>query len=98
MLVAMSAVLGTLAGEAAEPLSEAEWCQIQERLRASAMSSVYVPRSDVAKLVEEVTWLKRRAHRVESAILPLVESLRSFLRSSSAVCRAHNDGDRADHV
>ncbi len=94
----MSTVIGPLAGESPEPLSEAEWRDIQERLRASAMSSVYVPRSDVEKLVAEVKWLKRRAHRVETAIFPLVESLRALLRSSSAMRRAHDDGDRADHL
>ena len=97
MLVSMSTVLGALAGESAEPLSEAEWCQIQERLRASAMSSIYVPRSDVAKLVEEVKWLKRRAHRVESAILPLVESVRVCLRLRAGERVPHDDGDGADH-
>jgi hypothetical protein len=94
----MSTVIGSLAGEPPKPLNETEWGTIQERLRASAMSSEYVPRSDVEKLVAEVKWLKRRAHRVESAILSLVESLRSFLRSSNAVRRAHDDGDRADHL
>lgn len=75
----MSTVLGPLAGETAEPLSESEWRAIQERLRGSAMSSVYVPRADVEKLVEEVKWLKRRAHCVETAILPLVECIRAYL-------------------
>lgn len=75
----MSTVLGPLAGESIEPLCEAEWCEIQERLRGSSMSSVYMPRADVEKLVEEVKWLKRRAHRVETAILPLVECVRGYL-------------------
>ena len=48
----MSTVIGPLAGEVPEPLTEAEWREIQERMRGSAMSSVYIPRSDVEKLVE----------------------------------------------
>lgn len=93
----MSTILGPLAGETPEPLAEADWREIQERLRASAMSSVYVPRSDVAKLVAEVKWLKRRAHRVESAILPLVESVRGYLRLRAGERVPHDDGDGADH-
>lgn len=50
--VRMGTVIGPLAGEVPEPLTEAEWREIQERLRGSAMSSVYIPRSDVEKLVE----------------------------------------------
>jgi hypothetical protein len=53
-----------------------EFQRIVDRLRETAMSSIYIPREDVALLVAEVKWLKRRLRRIEHAVSPITEALR----------------------
>ena len=68
--------IGRLSGEKPEPLGRDDFERIRTTLRQSAMSSIYVPRSDVDLLVREIAWLKRRMRRLEHAVEPVVEALR----------------------
>ena len=70
-------LLGPLADEAPEPMTRDDFVRIQRRLRDSGWSgSVTIENRDVQSLLDEIRWLKRRLHRVETAIAPIVEDLR----------------------
>ena len=47
----------------------------RKRLKASLDQIVTMDKRDLERLIDEVIWLKRRLHRVEHAIEPLVASL-----------------------
>jgi hypothetical protein len=45
-------------------------------LKASLDQIVTIDKREFQRLIDEVIWLKRRLHRVEDAIEPLVQELR----------------------
>jgi hypothetical protein len=46
----------------------------RKRLKASLDQIVTIDKREFQRLIDEVIWLKRRLHRVEHAIEPLVEN------------------------
>jgi vacuolar-type H+-ATPase subunit D/Vma8 len=70
-------VLGPLAGEPPEPMTKEAFDAVRKRLRESWNGSVTLERKQVEALIQEVIWLKRRLHRVESAIEPLVRGIKT---------------------
>ena len=48
---------------------------IRKRLRQSWNGSATLEKKTVEALLNEIVWLKRRLHRVETAIEPLVQEL-----------------------
>jgi vacuolar-type H+-ATPase subunit D/Vma8 len=76
MLVTAMTVLGPLAGEPPEPLTKEAFDAVRTRIRTSWNGSVTLEKKTVEALIQEIIWLKRRLHRVENAIQPLVEELR----------------------
>jgi len=69
-------ILGPLAGEPPEPLTKEQFEAARKRLRATLNGVVTMDKRDLERLINEVIWLKRRLHRVEQAIEPLVAGLR----------------------
>lgn len=69
-------VLGPLHDEPPEPMTKEDFERVRTRLRDSWNGSVTLGKRQVEQLINEVLWLKRRLHRVEHAIQPLVEDLR----------------------
>lgn len=65
-------VLGPLRDESPEPMTKEEFQRVRRRLRESWNGSVTLEKRTVEQLIGEIIWLKRRLHRVESAIEPLV--------------------------
>ena len=53
----------------------------RKRLRATLNRVATIDKRDLERLINEVIWLKRRLHRVEEAIAPLVADLRTRLRA-----------------
>jgi hypothetical protein len=71
-------VLGPLRDEPPEPLTKEAFELVRKRLRESWNGSVTLEKKTVEQLLEEILWLKKRLHRVESAIQPLVDDLRAI--------------------
>ena len=69
-------VLGPLRDEPPEPITKEEFQRVRTRLLTSWNGSVTLEKKTVEALLSEIIWLKRRLHRVESAIQPLVDELR----------------------
>jgi hypothetical protein len=69
-------VLGPLVDEPPEPMTKEAFDLVRKRLRESWNGSVTLEKKTVEQLLAEIIWLKKRLHRVESAIQPLVEELR----------------------
>jgi hypothetical protein len=69
-------ILGRLAGEPPEPMTRKQFDYVRRRLRATLNRVVTMDKRDLERLIAEVIWLKKRLHRVEDAIEPLVENLR----------------------
>jgi hypothetical protein len=70
-------VLGPLHGESPEPMTREDFERVRTRLRESWNGTVTMEKRQVEQLINEITWLKRRLHRVENAIQPLVSALKS---------------------
>ena len=51
----------------------------RKRLRATLNGVATIDKRDLERLINEVIWLKRRLHRVEEAIAPLVAELRRHI-------------------
>jgi hypothetical protein len=68
-------ILGPLAGESPEPMTRDQFDSARKRLKATLDQIVAIDKREFQRLIDEVIWLKRRLHRVEHAIEPLVESL-----------------------
>lgn len=68
-------VLGPLRDEPEEPMTKEEFQRVRRRLRESWNGSVTLEKKTVDQLIKEIVWLKRRLHRVESAIEPLVSAI-----------------------
>ena len=64
--------LGPLAGEPDEPMTKEQFEAARKRLRTSWNGSVTYTKADAERLIAEIVWLKKRLHRVEDAIEPLV--------------------------
>jgi vacuolar-type H+-ATPase subunit D/Vma8 len=69
-------VLGPFRDEPPEPVTKEAFDAIRKRLRTSWNGSVTLEKKTVEALLNEITWLKKRLHRVETAIQPLVDDLR----------------------
>ncbi len=69
-------VLGPLRDEPPEPMTKEAFDAIRKRIRTSWNGSVTLEKKQMEALIQEIIWLKRRLHRVESAIAPLVDGLR----------------------
>ena len=69
-------ILGPLAGEPPEPMTKEQFDAARKRIREAWNGTVALPKKDAERLVAEIVWLKRRLHRVEHAIEPIVENLR----------------------
>jgi len=72
-------ILGPLAGEAPEPMTKEQFEAARKRLRATLNGVATIDKRDLERLINEVIWLKRRLHRVEEAIAPLVAELRRHI-------------------
>jgi len=70
-------VLGPLRDEPPEPMTKEAFDAIRKRIRTSWNGSVTLEKKQVDQLLNEILWRKKRLHRVETAIQPLVEELRS---------------------
>lgn len=75
-------VLAPLVHQPPEPLSKLALDRIRTRIRANGNGSITIDKNDVDHLINEILWLKRRPHRVETAIAPLVDDLRKGHRRS----------------
>jgi hypothetical protein len=64
--------LGPLAGEPDEPMTKEQFDAARKRFRSTLNGVVTMDKRDLERLIAEVIWLKRRLHRVEDAIEPLV--------------------------
>jgi hypothetical protein len=71
-------ILGPLASEPPEPMTKEQFEQARKRLRATLNGVTTIDKRDLERLIDEVIWLKRRLHRVEEAIEPLVNELRTI--------------------
>jgi len=69
-------ILGPLAGEPPEPMTRDQFESARKRLKASLDQIVTIDKREFQRLIDEVIWLKRRLHRVEHAVEPLVTNLR----------------------
>jgi len=69
-------ILGQLRDEPVEPMNREQFEAVRKRLKATLNGVVTVDKRDFERLIFEVIWLKKRLHRVEVAIQPLVEDLR----------------------
>ena len=69
-------LLGPLAGEPPEPMTKEQFDAARKRIRDSWNGSVTFEKRDAERLLAEIAWLKRRLHRVEFAIEPIVEDLK----------------------
>jgi len=70
-------ILGPFADEPPEPMTREQFDSARKRLKATLDGVVTIDKRDLDRLIEEVIWLKRRLQRVEHAIEPLAEELRS---------------------
>lgn len=68
-------VLGPLRDESLEPMTKEEFQRVRRCLRESWNGSVTLEKKTVEQLISEIIWLKRRLHRVETAIEPLVSAI-----------------------
>lgn len=68
-------ILGPLKGEPPEPMTKEAFDAIRKRLRTSWNGSITLEKKTVEALLTEIIWLKKRLHRVETAIQPLVEEI-----------------------
>jgi vacuolar-type H+-ATPase subunit D/Vma8 len=75
-------VLGPLKDEPPEPMTKEAFDAIRQRLRTSWNGSVTLEKKTVEALIQEIIWLKKRLHRVESAIQPLVEELQRYAKDA----------------
>ena len=69
-------ILGPLVGEPPEPMTKEQFDAARKRIRDSWNGSVTFEKRDAERFFAEIAWLKRRLHRVEHAIEPLVEAIR----------------------
>ena len=69
-------ILGPLAGEPPEPMTKEQFEAARKRLRSTLSGIVSIDKPDLERLIAEIVWLKRRLHRVEDAIAPIVNDLR----------------------
>ena len=69
-------ILGPLADEPVEPMTKEQFERVRKRLRESWDGTVTLDKRTVETLINEVLWLKRRLHRVEHALEPIVDALR----------------------
>lgn len=74
-------ILGPLADEPPEPMSKEQFEAARKRLKATLNGVVSIDKPDFGRLIAEVVWLKKRLHRLENAIEPLVDDLRQLARS-----------------
>jgi hypothetical protein len=72
-------ILGPLAGEPPEPMTKEQFEGARKRVRATLNGVATIDKRDLERLINEVIWLKRRLHRVEEAIAPLVAELRRYI-------------------
>jgi len=77
-------VLGPLRDEPPEPMTKEAFDAIRKRIRTSWNGSVTLEKKQVEALIQEISWLKKRLHRVESAIQPLVDELRPARRRTTS--------------
>lgn len=70
-------ILGPLAGELPEPMTKDQFNDVRKRLHGTLDDFVRIDKREFERVIAEVIWLKKRLHRVETAIEPLVASIRS---------------------
>jgi hypothetical protein len=76
-------VLGPLKDEPPEPMTKDELERVRKRLRESWNGSVTLEKKTVEQLLNEITWLKRRLHRVATSSSNYrVEPPRQYAQSS----------------
>ncbi len=75
-----------------EPMTREQFLAIRKRLKDSWNGSVTLAKKDAQRLLDEILWLKRRLHRIEHAIEPLVEEI-AGKRSSLGTRHADTTGD-----
>ncbi|MFZ2493503.1 MAG: hypothetical protein WA208_18650 [Thermoanaerobaculia bacterium] len=68
-------ILGALAGEPPEPMTRTDFERVQMRMAAWLRVDILLDREDALRMLDEIRWLRRRPHRVETAIEPLVEAI-----------------------
>src|SRR5438046_295588 len=76
-------VLGPLHGEPPEAMTKEDFERV--RLRTSWNGSVTPEKKMVEQLLNEIIWLKRRLHGVESAIQPVADSLAKTANVKNAI-------------
>lgn len=68
-------ILGPLANESPEPLSDLELMRLESKLRTEWSGIVTLEKREMEALVAEVKWLRERLRRVEHAIEPLARAV-----------------------
>jgi hypothetical protein len=67
-------ILVPFTDEPPEPMTRVD--AARRRLKASLDQIVTIDKREFQRLIDEMIWLKKRLHRVEDAVAPLVENLR----------------------
>jgi hypothetical protein len=73
-------ILGPFVDEPPEPMTKEDFDRVRKRVHESWNGSVTVEKKTVEQLLGEIVWLKKRLHRVETAIQPLVDDVRQLVR------------------
>lgn len=70
-------ILGRLAGETDEPITDEAFARVEKRLRDSWEPVVTVEKRELEQLLEQIRWQRERLRRIEDVLEPLMDTVTS---------------------